>query len=98
MRIGKSTKNHLTELTASVWTQLMKQIEVRKSSLRILFLLIAIASTASLPTSTARAADQEQPKPDLIRDGEFNLSFRYRYEFVDQDDIAENASASTLRI
>ena len=75
----------------------MKQIEVRKSSLRILFLLIAIASTVSLPTSTARAADQEQSKPGLISDGKLNLSFRYRYEFVDQDGIAENAYASTLR-
>ena len=65
--------------------------------LRILFLLIAFASTASLPTSTARAADQEQPKPELTRDGEFNLSFRYRYEFVDQDGIAKNTHASTLR-
>ena len=70
---------------------------MRESSLRILFLLIAITSTASLPTSTARAADQEQPKPELIRDGELNLSFRYRYEFVDQDGIGENAHASTFR-
>ena len=97
MWIGKSTINHLIETITSVWAQLMEQIKVRESSLRILFLLITFASTASLPTSSAYAADQEQPKPELLRDGKLNLNFRYRYEFVDQDGIADNAHASTLR-
>jgi len=55
------------------------------SSLRILFSLIAFALIASLPLPSARAADQKQTKPELISDGELNLNFRYRYEFVDQE-------------
>jgi len=32
-----------------------------------------------------------------LRDGSVGLAFRYRYELVDQDSIAANANASTLR-
>jgi hypothetical protein len=34
---------------------------------------------------------------DSFTEGETNLSFRYRYEFVDQEGFSENAKASTLR-
>ena len=67
------------------------------SLLHILLSLIAIVLTASLPSSPARSADQEQAKPGLISDGKLSLNFRYRYEFVDQDGFAKDARASTLR-
>ena len=34
---------------------------------------------------------------DAFSEGDASLSFRYRYEFVDQDGFTENANASTLR-
>ena len=34
---------------------------------------------------------------DSLSEGESSLSFRYRYEIVDQDGFAKNANASTLR-
>jgi hypothetical protein len=34
---------------------------------------------------------------ESFTEGETNLSFRYRYEFVDQDGFVKNAKASTLR-
>ena len=63
----------------------------------ILFSLIALALTTSVPAHPARAADQEQSKPGLISDGKLSLNFRYRYEFVDQDGFTKDAHASTLR-
>ena len=70
---------------------------MRESSLRILFWLITFAFTVFLPSPAARAADQEQANSGLLRDGSLDLSFRYRYEFVDQDGFAKDAFASTLR-
>lgn len=42
---------------------------------------------------------QETPQSfaQALRDGSFDLAFRYRYEFVDQDNVGEDANASTLR-
>jgi hypothetical protein len=34
---------------------------------------------------------------ESFKEGDVNLSFRYRYEFVDQDGFVNNAKASTLR-
>ena len=34
---------------------------------------------------------------DMVSNGKVNFDFRYRYEFVDQDGLEENARASTLR-
>jgi len=70
---------------------------LRESSLRILLWLITFAFTVFLPSPAARAADQEQANSGLLRDGSLDLSFRYRYEFVDQDGFAKDAFASTLR-
>ncbi len=72
-------------------------MKLRGSLLRILFSLIACALTASLPSPAARATDQEQAKSGLLSDGTLDLSFRYRYEFVDQNGFAKDAIASTLR-
>ncbi len=63
----------------------------------ILFSLIALALTTSIPSSPACAADQEQPEPGWISDGKLSLNLRYRYELVDQDGFARDAYASTLR-
>ncbi len=52
-------------------------------------ILIAFALTTCLPSHPARAADQEKSK--------FDVNFRYRYEFVDQDGFTKDAHASTLR-
>jgi hypothetical protein len=46
------------------------------------------------------AASQESTADDIssmVTNGKATLDFRYRYEFVDQDDIAKDAKASTLR-
>ncbi|MDH3418602.1 MAG: alginate export family protein [Gammaproteobacteria bacterium] len=40
---------------------------------------------------------QESQFMQALRDGSVGLAFRYRYELVDQDSIAANANASTLR-
>lgn len=51
-------------------------------------------------TFHAQAADDAGPTDSLtsaIRDGSVDLSFRYRFEFVDDDAFSENAEASTLR-
>ena len=34
---------------------------------------------------------------EMLSEGDTSLSFRYRYEFVDQDGVAEDANASTLK-
>lgn len=47
----------------------------------------AHAQSASAASELARA----------LRDGSFDLSLRYRYEFVDQEDFALHANASVLR-
>jgi hypothetical protein len=56
---------------------------------RTLSPLIALAMATFVLAQPARAADQVK--------SEFDLDFRYRYEFVDQDGFAKDAHASTLR-
>ena len=34
---------------------------------------------------------------EMLSEGDTSLSFRYRYELVDQDGVAEDANASTLK-
>lgn len=56
-------------------------------------LATAIMATAiSLSPVTAQAADDEQ----TVDKGKASLSFRYRYEMVDQANFAKDANASTL--
>ena len=64
-------------------------MKLKHSSHGILLSLIAFALTTCLPSHPARAADQEKSK--------FDVNFRYRYEFVDQDGFTKDAHASTLR-
>lgn len=57
---------------------------------------LAIALLASAPFA-ADAATQAASLPEILSKGSAALSFRYRYEFVDQDGIAKDADASTLK-
>ena len=59
----------------------------------------AVLLAASLPflsAGTAAAADSNSFE-DALTGGKASLSFRYRYEYVDQDGISNDAKASTLR-
>lgn len=42
-------------------------------------------------------ADAASSIAEMLSEGDTSLSFRYRYEFVDQDGVAEDANASTLK-
>ncbi|MDA9839788.1 hypothetical protein N9B97_03240 [Porticoccaceae bacterium] len=42
-------------------------------------------------------ADTANSIAEMLSEGDTSLSFRYRYEFVDQDGVAEDANASTLK-
>lgn len=53
----------------------------------------ALMAMAAIPTSQAVA----DPVTEAIKNGEVSLSARYRYEFVDQDGIPNDAHASTLK-
>ncbi|WP_295717092.1 alginate export family protein [uncultured Halovibrio sp.] len=52
-----------------------------------------LALLAALPASQAVA----DPVTEAIKDGEVSLSARYRYEFVNQDSVPNDAHASTLK-
>ncbi|MEQ8857440.1 MAG: alginate export family protein [Pseudomonadales bacterium] len=58
-------------------------------------------SAGAAAAAAAAAADNTDTRPEelseLIDDGKVSLSFRYRFEHVDDDDFAEKADASTLR-
>jgi len=56
--------------------------------------LLALAVCGLLQTVSASASDTFF---DSISEGEADISFRYRYEFVDQDGFNKDANASTLR-
>lgn len=66
-----------------------------------LLVLAGIALSLSMPL--AGAEDFGTEVADAFKNGSFDLSFRYRYEFVDEDafgpadPITKNANASTLR-
>ncbi len=62
--------------------------------LTIAVLAPGIANAASGETPDRPATPQLR---DLIDNGEVGLSFRYRYEHVDNDDFGEKADASTVR-
>jgi len=52
---------------------------------------------ALLALPVARGQEPLAGLAQALGDGTFDLSFRYRYELVDQDGIAADANASTLR-
>lgn len=60
--------------------------------------LTAISLTAaSLLGSPVNAAETAQSVVEMASRGTVNLDFRYRFEYVDQEGIAKEAKASTLR-
>lgn len=59
---------------------------------------VTLAGTAVLLLPLATAAAGETSFADAVSGGSPTASVRYRYEFVDQDGFAENASASTARL
>jgi hypothetical protein len=64
-------------------------------SCTLLFAMVFLSPIVDAQESTS--SQQSSAIEDLVRDGSFDLSFRYRFEFVDDDAFSENAEASTLR-
>jgi len=59
-------------------------------------LTLAVGLAIGAPASVAASFSEQVV--DTFKNGEFNLNFRYRYEFVDQDGNGKrDANASTLR-
>ena len=61
-----------------------------------LYKILLLFLAAALPPATY-AVDSADTLVEAVRGGNVTLKFRYRYEHVDQDGIARNANASTLR-
>ena len=55
---------------------------------------IAILGIQPLVFSHAESASSIA---EMLSEGDTSLSFRYRYELVDQQGVSENANASTLK-
>lgn len=70
---------------------------------KISYLATILLAMLSLVTTNVLAQDSDSTKhknlnlAEALTSGKAHLLFRYRYEFVDQDGIAEDANASTLR-
>lgn len=70
---------------------------------KISYLATILMAMLSLVTTNVLAQDSDSTKhknlnlAEALTSGKAHLLFRYRYEFVDQDGIAEDANASTLR-
>ncbi len=58
---------------------------------------IFVLAASTVPTGTLTAAGFTDSLEKAFEDDLVGLSFRYRYEFVDEDDFAKDAYASTLR-
>jgi len=56
-----------------------------------------LAGTLAAMLSVGALASESTAMSDAITNGEFHYNFRYRLESVDQDGIANRATASTLR-
>ncbi len=69
-----------------------------KSAKRLgLGILSTLASSMLIIPATSYAGDVGTDIAQAFKDGKANVSFRYRYENVDQDNFAKDANASTLR-
>jgi hypothetical protein len=64
---------------------------------------VAFSLVTAAPASAGSAKDFGNTFAEAFKEGEFDVDFRYRYEFVDResrgaaDPVTENANASTLR-
>lgn len=56
-----------------------------------------VVLSAALNAQESTPSQQTSSFEDLVREGSIDLSFRYRFEFVDDSAISEKAEASTLR-
>ena len=56
----------------------------------------AVAIIAFQPFTLSYAAPANSVA-EMLSEGDTSLSFRYRYEFVDQDGVGKDANASTLK-
>ncbi|MCB1685969.1 MAG: alginate export family protein [Pseudomonadales bacterium] len=67
--------------------------------LAVTVLLSFVLGVAQAPAQAAEgsAAGSTDDVGNLLTGGKLDLSFRYRYEFVDQESFDEDADASTLR-
>ena len=59
--------------------------------------LSALASSMLITPFASYAGDVGTDIAQAFKDGKTNVSFRYRYENVDQDNFTDDANASTLR-
>jgi hypothetical protein len=59
--------------------------------------LLVASAALMLGAGATRADDIGTDIANAFKQGKVNVSFRYRYEFVDQDPFTEDANASTLR-
>jgi len=69
---------------------------MRVGSVRTVVALSVIAGHAFVGAIAAEAGDLGEGIRAAIKDGKLWLTSRYRYEYVDQDGLPENARASTL--
>lgn len=72
---------------------------VRKawSSALLAVSLLLLSGPAALAADSLLTQDWTTEFADAFKNGEFNVGFRYRYEFVDSAIFDKNANASTLR-
>ena len=64
---------------------------------KVSFLPFALTAALSLQPLVNGHAEEASSVLQMLGEGDTSLSFRYRYEFVDQDGIDKNANASTLK-
>jgi len=73
-------------------------IRTSKSAQRLgLGILSTLASSMLIIPATSYAGDVGTDIAQAFKDGKANVSFRYRYENVDQENFSDDANASTLR-
>ena len=61
-------------------------------------ILVPLLPILIFGSATVQAQDgSAETLTDMVREGAINLTFRYRYEYVDQDNFDRNARASTLK-
>jgi len=63
----------------------------------VLLAMLSLVATNVLAQDSESSKDENLSIAEALTSGKAHLDFRYRYEFVDQAGITENANASTLR-
>lgn len=62
-----------------------------------MFISVSSLAGSAFAQSTPEQGEEPQSLVEAFQQGTVHLGFRYRYEYVDQDGIDDNAYASTLR-